>query len=598
MKRTRFSTRVVANLLVAFSVMSFAAMTVLPAHGDEPHDSMFAELAEQYIEQFSKFSPVGATGLGDHRYDDQLDLVDASAFDAKLKWLREVLDKANTIDRNQLSRNNQVDLALLLHRLQHQIWSQTELQEWAWNPLRYTGLCGSSIYGLMSREFAPPRERLISVTSRLEQFPRFLAQVRQTLDKSRVPRIHADTAASQNKGVLKIIENMVLPLADNLEQAERVRLDNAIDIATKAINEHQRWIDEELVPSAKASHRIPTKLYDQKLAFVLHSPRPRGEIRKLAEDRVRKLHDMMYEIAAPIYRAAGKPLPMTPTQDEKKQVIRFALEQVYADAPAADELVATARRSADMTTRFIREKDLISLMPDPLEIILMPEFRQGVSVAYCDSPGPLDVGQKTYYVVSPVPKSWSREQAHSFLREYNTRSIHVLTIHEALPGHFLQIAHANRYQGRLRHLFNSGVFVEGWACYTEWMMCEEGFLNNDPLMKLITLKWYLRDATNAILDSAVHVDGIDRETGMKLMMDDAFQEEREAAGKWKRAQLTSAQLSTYFVGYVEQVAMREAAEAKWGPDFNLKEYHDRALSFGAPPPQFVRALLLDEAIPQ
>ena len=227
----------------------------------------------------------------------------------------------------------------------------------------------------------------------------------------------------------------------------------------------------------------------------------------------------------------------------------------------------------------------------------MPEFRRGVSLAYCDAPGPLDTGQKTFYAVSPIPEDWTESQIRSHLREYNTRSIDVLTVHEAFPGHFLQLAHANRYPGKLRHLFQSGVFVEGWAVYTEWMMCEEGFRDSDPLLKLITLKWYLRDVINALLDHAVHVDGISRNEAMRLMVEDGFQEEREAAGKWTRAQLTSAQLSTYFVGYLEHVALRREAEQRFGRDFDLKTYHDKVLSFGSPPPMFVRALLFEEEIP-
>lgn len=560
-------------------------------------DATFETLANQYLDEFAKFSPVGATSLGDHRYDDQLDNVDDKTRSERLRWTREVLRKGGAIDRSQLRRANQVDLELLKHRLRAQIWRQTELREWAWNPLIYTGLCGDSIYSLMARDFAPARERLNNVVLRLEQFPRFLQQVRDTLEIAHVPRIHAETASRQNEGVLKIIDNMVLPLADILTDVEQVRLRNAIDMASDAIREHQHWLDETLIPAANANYRLPKELYDQKLAFTLHSPLRQAEIRAAAERRIRDLHMMMFEIAKPINRKAGRSVANPASDEQRREAIRFALEQAYADSPAADEVVATAKRSAQMATDFIRERNLISLMPDPLEIILMPEFRQGVSVAYCDSPGPLDVGQKTYYVVSPIPDDWSSEQTGSFLREYNTRSIHVLTIHEALPGHFLQLAHANRYPGKLRHLFNSGTFVEGWACYTEWMMCEQGYLDHDPLMKLITLKWYLRDAMNAILDSAVHIDGISREEGMRMMMDDAFQEEREAAGKWRRAQLTSVQLSTYFVGYLEQVAMRKAAEEAWGAGFDLKRYHDTALSFGAPPAQFVQALMLDQPIP-
>lgn len=564
--------------------------------GSATSDERFERLSKRYLDQFAEFSPVGATALGDHRYDDQLDLVDAAARERHLRWLREMQAETQAIQGDTLSRDDRVDLVLLGHRLSADIWRQTELQEWAWNPLVYTGLAGDSIYNLMAREFAPARERVNNAVKRLEQFPRFFSQVRDALDKPRVPQVHATTAVAQNRGVLSIIDNMILPLASALPESEQARLSNVIDIATEAIEEHQTWLEDALVPAATASYRLPRELWDQKLYYSLHAPISRASIRESAERRVNELHQMMFQLAAPINRKAGRKVASSPSDQHRKDVVRFALEQAYAEVPTADQVVAFAKRSAVMARDFIRDKDLVSLVSDPLEIMLMPEFRRGVSVAYCDSPGPLDVGQKTFYVVSPIPKDWTKEQTHSFLREYNTRSLHVLTIHEAFPGHYLQLAHANRYGGRLRHLLNSGVFIEGWACYAEWMMCEEGFLDHDPLMKLVTLKWYLRDAVNAVLDSAIHVDGMSRDEAMKLMMEDAFQEEREAAGKWKRAQLTSTQLSTYYVGYLEHVALREEAQKRWGEQFQLKEYHDRVLSFGSPPPQLVRALLFDEPI--
>ncbi len=568
--------------------------------GHEPTtDSEFEKVGEQYIDQFAAYSPIAATSVGDHRFDRQLDEISDAARADRTRWIRSVIDRLAQIDASRLSRSNQVDYALLKHSLEAQLWKLTELQEWNWNPLIYTALAGDSIYGLMARDFAPQRERLNNAARRLEQFPRFLEQVRGTLDVQRVPMLHAKTAAAQNRGVLKTIDNMVRPLTGELPEIERKRLIRVIAVAEQAIGQHQRWLDSELVPKAKGSVRLGIQLYEKKLAFALNSPLSREEIRDLAGRRVEELHEQMYEIAQELYREQY-PLtdfPEAPSNAFRRSVIRFGLEMAYADAPKADQIVSTARESVVMATDFIRQKGLITLMPDPLEIIIMPEFQRGVSVAYCDAPGPLETGQKTFYAVSPIPANWTQKQTQSHLREYNTRSLDVLTIHEAMPGHFLQLAHANRYPGKLRHLFQSGVFVEGWAVYAEWMMCEEGFRDDDPLLKLVTLKWYLRDVTNAILDHAVHVDGSSRSAGMRLMVEDAFQEEREAAGKWTRAQLTSAQLSTYFVGYLEHVALRREAEQKWGDGFDLKTYHDQVLSFGSPSLKFVRALLLDQAIP-
>jgi uncharacterized protein (DUF885 family) len=219
-----------------------------------------------------------------------------------------------------------------------------------------------------------------------------------------------------------------------------------------------------------------------------------------------------------------------------------------------------------------------------------------VAVAYCDSPGPLENNLETFYAISPIPAGWTEEQAVSFLREYNSFNIVDVGVHEAMPGHYVQIWHSNRYRSVLRAVLGSGTFTEGWAVYAEEMMVAEGFRQGDPLYKLSQLKMQLRSIMNAIIDQAIHVDGIDQAETMRLLTQVAFQEEREAAGKWRRAQLSFTQLSTYFVGYQEHLETRAAAQQRQGAAFNLKAYHDGVLAFGSPPARYARALLLNEAI--
>ena len=505
----------------------------------------------------------------------------------------------SALDRDRLSRANQVDYQLLLHYVQRQQWQLNELQEWAWNPLKYTSLAGGAIYNLMARDFGPLQERLLHATSRLNQFPRFLEQVRETLDPKRVPKEHAETALKQNRGVLSVLKNLVEPHLAKLPQEEQRQLFDAIALATAAVNEHQKWLESDLFPNALGDFRLGKELYDQKLSWTLQTNFSRQRIHDLASAELKRVRAEMYDISRTFLLSQDPTgnLPLSPSPQQQQATIQQCLELAYLEMPARDQIVATAEASMKITVDFIREHNLVTVPSDPLEIILMPEFQRGVSFAYCDSPGPLDVGQKTFYAVAPLPESWTDEQCESFLREYNLRSIHNLTIHEAMPGHFLQIAHANRYPSQLRAVLASGVFIEGWACYTEQMMSEEGFLDSDPLMRLITLKWYLRSLVNSLIDQAIHVDGLQREAAMRMMTEDAFQEEREAAAKWIRAQLTSTQLSTYFVGYQEHRAMRGAAEKHWKADFQLKTYHDRAISFGAPPVRYAQALLLDQPIP-
>jgi uncharacterized protein (DUF885 family) len=568
------------------------------AYAGTPTDEVFENLADEYISDLTNFSPVYATMIGDHSADDELDQVDAAGRAEVLDLYRQYQAALGVFDRDQLSRANQVDAELLLHEIESSIWSMEVLQEWAWNPLYYINISGGSIYSLLSRDFAPLEKRLMSAASRLEQIPRFLEQARGELVADRVPKIHAETAISQNAGLNSIIDNMIVPQMDVLSDERQETLSAAIDTARNALADHQTWLEEELLPRANGDFRIGAELYDTKLAFALNSPLSRKEITARAEQEYDKVRGKMYEVAKEVY-LQNHPMtsfPDDPDESYKQAIIRAALEKAYRELPPRDGIVEVAKRQLQEATDFVVERNLVTMPEEPVEIILMPEFQRGVSVAYLDPPGPLDRDQPAFYAVAPLPKDWTDEQVESFLREYNLYSLQDLTIHEGVPGHYLQIALSNRYPSILRSVLYSGPFVEGWAVYAEGMMIDEGYQDNDPLQRLITLKWYLRAVTNAIIDSAIHVDGMTREAAMKLMVEGGFQEEREAAGKWIRAQLTSAQLSTYFVGYQEHIEMRAAVEELWGEEFTLRRYHDQALSYGSPPVRFVRALMLGEEI--
>lgn len=574
--------------------VGLCCVSSFPLIGQDTNQS-FSSIVDRYFDESSRLSPVGATGMGDHRFDSEINDVSAAGRNRTATFYREILAELDALKPSDLSRDEKIDRALLEHRLKAALWKQQELEEWAWNPLAYSGVAGGSIYSLMAREFAPLPDRLKSATARLEKLPHLYSQTRKELQPHRVPKIHAETAISQNRGVLSIIKNTIEPQLDQLNQTDRLRLTKAIETAREAVEEQQLWLENELLPKAKGEYRIGKELFDQKLAWTLQSSLTREQIRDRGLAFMNDLHERMYELSKDIYaeRFPYTEFPAHPSPAYKKAIIRSCLEMAYQDRPSADGVVEAANHSVKLTSDFLREKDIITMPDDPMEIIVMPEFQRGVSLAYCDSPGPLETNLKTFYAVAPPPASWTEAQVESHLREYNHRSLHNLTVHEAMPGHFVQLAHANRNPRKLRAVLSSGVFVEGWAVYSEWMMCEEGFLEGDLLMRLIVLKWYLRDVTNALLDQAVHVDGITKEEGMRMLVEDAFQEEREADGKWRRAQLTSAQLSTYFVGYLEHVDLRAEAEERWGDSFDLKTYHDTALSFGSIPTQYVRSLLFD-----
>lgn len=561
-------------------------------------DARFVELSKRWLDGWLQLNPIAATQIGDHRFDRAVDDLSPAGRKQAADFGRKMLAELEAIDSAGLSRENQVDALLLRNQLQSDLWNLETLQAWAWDPQVYGGLAGGAIYNLMARDFAPMPQRLKAATARMRGIPRVFAQMRENLDPARVPRIHAETVARQNAGVLSLVDTFITPNADQLRGEERRQLDAAVDVLRKAVAEQQAWLDNTLVPNAKGDFRVGSALYDQKLQFALMSSLSRAEIRRRAEHEMQRVRAEMYAVARQVLQdKPGAPqMPDAPSDDQQQKAIEAALELAYADRPARDQVVDDATAALAKATEFTRAKDLVTVPSDPVKVILMPEFQRGVAVAYCDSPGPLDKGLDTYYAISPIPADWSPAQADSFLREYNSRMIQLLSIHEAMPGHYLEGAHSAQHPSTLRAVLRSGLFAEGWAVYTEDLMADAGYLDNDPLFRLVQLKFYLRTIANAILDQGVHVDNWSREQAMHLMTHDAFQQEREAAGKWVRAQLTSAQLPTYFVGAQEFFDLRKAMEAKQGSAFNAKAYHDKVLSYGAPPVRFVREMMLDEAI--
>jgi uncharacterized protein (DUF885 family) len=147
--------------------------------------------------------------------------------------------------------------------------------------------------------------------------------------------------------------------------------------------------------------------------------------------------------------------------------------------------------------------------------------------------------------------------------------------------------HNNRFPSQIRAVFSSGPFVEGWAVYTEWLMAKYGF--GGPKVRMQHQKMLLRLSANAILDHEVHAGTMDEKAALSLMMSEAFQEEGEAVGKWKRAKLTSAQLTTYYYGFTEMMALREKLEK--APGFKERAYHDKILSFGSPSMRHLRTIM-------
>jgi len=461
-----------------------------PVYAATATDDAFLNLADEYISDLTNFSPVNATLIGDHSADDKIDQVDAAARAAGRELRVEYITALKALDIDEMTRANQIDAEILLHQLEYDLWSVDELQEWAWNPLYYIRISGSAIYGLVARDFAPVETRLRSATSRLTEISRFLQQSREAIQPERVPKIYAETAINQNPGLTSIIDTMIVPEMGALSAAEQEQLNAAIEVAKDAVAEHQTWLEEELLPRAAGDFRVGVELYDTKLAFALNSPLGRKEITARAEQEYENVRNEMYEVSKSVYlrKHPYTAFPDDPEESYKQVIIRAALEEAYKELPPPNGIVAVAKQQLQQAIDFVVEKNIVTMPDEPVEIINMPEFQRGVTIAYLDAPGPLDKEQPAFYAVAPLPEDWTEEQIQSFLREYNIYSIQDLTIHEGVPGHYLQLALSNRYPATLRAVLGSGPFIEGWGVYAEQMMISEGYLS-----EMVSAHNYQRD---------------------------------------------------------------------------------------------------------
>jgi uncharacterized protein (DUF885 family) len=539
-------------------------------------DGAFAAQARTTLDGMLELRPEQATDVGEHRHDGRLTVGTAAYYEQVSRWASGQLAALAAIDAAGLSPQNRVDAQILANHLARIRFGQEELREHEWNPMLANP--GRAIYQLLARDFAPLPERLGSVTGRLACLPEALAAARTVLGA--MPRVHIETALTQFAGTRGLIES--------IDTQTRPALAAAVPAALDAIGEHMRWLAQRLADGERDGFRDPrlgADLYSAKLRLVLDTDFSAEEVLARAEADLAQVSE---QIAAAAASFAGQ-------QAAGADVVRWALDALAADAPDDTTILGLIREAFEAQCAFVAEHDLVTMYGDPVEVIEMPEIDRGVAIAYCDAPGALETAPlPTFIAVSPTPEGWPPERVRSFYREYNRHLVHNLMVHEAMPGHALQLEHSRRFAGStpLRSVLRSGSFIEGWAVYAEQLMSDRGYPDEGSAaaVGLQRLKMKIRMIINAIMDARVHCAGLSQEQAMALMTGKGYQEEGEAAAKWRRVLLTSAQLSTYYVGYTE---INELATGlrRDRPDWPDRRLHDAILGHGSPPPRHLRALL-------
>jgi uncharacterized protein (DUF885 family) len=544
-------------------------------------DQAFEAFAQRFLDGYLQRAPADATQIGDHRYDGTWPNLSAEGQASTRKWLEDTRTALAKLSRDGLSEQNQIDAAILDDRLRAGLFAIDELKVPEHDPVSYTNLIGEGLDPLVTRSFATQEQRMASLLGRLDGIPALIAVAKQRLGHP--AKIQTETAIQQNKGLIALLEAQFAKVP-----ARERELTEAAKRAASALHDFQRFLETDLLARSDGSFRIGRERFAKKLAFALGDDIDVDKVAADARALLTQTQAEMVDTAKQIWAddKLGK-LPKLDTADQRKVFVKQVLDHVAKDRPTNQTILADAKRWLDKATAFVREKDLVRVPDEPVAVIEMPEYRRGVAIAYCDSSGPLEVTPETFYTISPTPASWDKQRAESFYREYNQAMLAELSIHEAMPGHYLQLMHNNRFKSKIRAVFSSGPFVEGWAVYGEWLMAEKGF--GGPKVKLQRQKMVLRLTANAILDHDIHAGDMDEKAALALMKNEAFQEDGEAVGKWNRARLSSAQLTTYFYGFSELLKLRRAAETQ--PGFSERAYHDRLLSWGSPSMKYVRQLV-------
>jgi uncharacterized protein (DUF885 family) len=547
---------------------------------------------EQFFDRFWQLNADWAIGVGYYKYADRLVVPDAAARDETLRQLERWLAQLRAIDASTLSPAVRADRAMLENEFLAQQWSLTELRSWQWNPAIYN--VAEPFALLRNLTFAPLDERLRLFSRRLVGVPDYYAAAKANIESP--TREHTRLAIDQNRGALAVfgpdLENTLE--MSGLSAAERAAFNERLAAARAAIGDYVQWLealDARLGSGATAarSFRLGLELYAPKFAFEIQSGDTAEALyaRALAEkDALHARMALLAELLWPKY------FPNDAVPGEPLETIGRVIERLAGEHVAPEELVAEVERQIPELEQWVREHDLLELDESkPLVVRPTPPHKRGIAGAGIDAPGPYDADAPTYYNVTPLDGERA-ERAESWLREYNRWMLPVLNIHEAIPGHYVQLVYANRSPSLIKSIFGNGAMVEGWAVYAERVMLESGYGEHRAEAWLVYSKWNLRSVCNTILDYGVHVLGMTEAEAMDLLTRQAFQTEAEAVEKWRRVQLTNVQLTSYFSGYAAILDLRETLKREQAGTFDLKRFHEQLLSYGSAPVRVIRELML------
>jgi uncharacterized protein (DUF885 family) len=580
---THMSTNRIKFVLWIFVFTALYACKTVPPETVST-DEAFNQYKESFIEDLWKHAPVWASSVGYHKYDSVLIVPDNSSRESDLAFVQAHLDTLGKIDEKSLSDNNRTDYLMIRDQLKSIAWDINSYRAFEWDPSEYN--VNGTFAEMLNGSYAPLEERLRNFYLRMKYVPAYYEAAKINIKNPTLE--HTQLAIDQNLGGVTVFEDDLKKALDTakLEEGEKQEILARAAICGDAVKAYADWL-KQLDNKEPRSFRLGKDLHSQKFDLDIQSSYTVDAIYNIAVRHKKDLHKKMATLANELW---PKYMGNAPQPADSLKLIRAVIDKISLKHVNRDSFQLAIEKQIPELTEFVKQKDLIYLDPSkPLVVRKEPAYMAGVAGASISAPGPYDKNANTYYNVGSL-NGWTPERAESYLREYNFYALQILNIHEAIPGHYAQLVYSNQSPSIIKSVLGNGAMVEGWAVYTEIMMLENGYGNNSPEMWLMYYKWNLRVTCNTILDISVHARNMTKEDAMHLLVDEAFQQQAEAEGKWRRVSLTQVQLCSYFTGYWEIFEFREELKKTMGDEFNLKEFHENFLSYGSAPVKYIRQM--------
>ncbi len=568
-----------------FSLFVFiCSITFANATSTLPYDKQFDTYKGNFILRLWKQYPEWATAIGFHKYDSVLNVPSQKKLQQDNAFTKKEKSKLAVFNVNKLSDLNKIDYYLIDNFLNKCLWENNQLKRWEWNPADYN--VGEGFAYILSENYAPLKKRVADLYIKMKNVPAYYEAAKANIKNPSVE--HLNLAIDQNESIISIFENDFTDSVKALHfypETEDLYIKRA-KAAANSIRSYVQFLKDLKNPNPR-SFRLGEQLYAQKFNFDIQSQYSISEIYQAAMQRKNYLHDEMYKITTQLWSTYfDKDIP-----SEKLKAIKMMIDTISYMHVKPENFKKEIEDHLPQLASYVKNKDLVYMDPNkPLKVRKEPGYMAGVAGASMSSPGPYEKEGTAYYNVGTLD-GWSPDKAESYLREYNYYILQILNIHEAIPGHYVQLMHANKSPSIIKTIFENGAMVEGWAVYSEYMMLESGY-QNSPEMWLMYYKWNLRSVCNTILDISVHTKDMSKDAAMDLLINQAFQQQAEADGKWKRVTLTSVQLDSYFTGFYEILQLRDAYKTKMGNAYSVKTFNDKFLSYGSSPVKYISQMML------